>query len=127
MEVLLAKAEKVAEKVFPIIFLKNSERKSMFGSEIVWQGHEITGTLCCLYKNSQNFVNDDSAESQRHEVIRMLIRRNDHSHALCLHFVGASTEFHVYSKKGCVSFIPHKDALVITIGDQIQVNLSFFI
>lgn len=123
MEVLLSNIEKVAEKAFSMIFMKNPPRKSMFGNEIVWQGHEITGTLCCLYKNSQNFVNDDNNESLRHEVIRMLVRRNDHSHALCLHFCGGSNEFHVYSKKGWVSFIPQKDALVITIGDQIQVNL----
>ncbi|PON54343.1 Non-heme dioxygenase N-terminal domain containing protein [Parasponia andersonii] len=121
MEVLLTNIEKVAEKVFSIIFLKNPRRKSMFGNDIVWQGQDITGTLCCLYKNTRSFVSDDSAESLRHEVIRMLIRRNDHSHALCLHFCGGgSTEFHVCSKRGWVSFIPQKDALVITIGDQIQ-------
>lgn len=129
MEILSSKISKVAEKVFSIIITKNPQRKLMFGigNDIVWQGHEITGTLCCLYKNSQSYGNDDSsAECVRHEVIRMLLRRNDHSHALTLHFCGGTSEFHVYSKKGWLSFIPHKDALVVTIGDQIQVNLSFF-
>ncbi|KAF4362151.1 S-norcoclaurine synthase 1 [Cannabis sativa] len=124
MEILLSKISMVAEKVFSIIITKNPQRKNLMfgiGNDIVWQGHEITGTLCCLYKNSQSYGNDDSsAESVRHEVIRMLLRRNDHSHALTLHFCGGTSEFHVYSKKGWLSFIPHKDALVITIGDQLQ-------
>ncbi|XP_062087562.1 flavonol synthase/flavanone 3-hydroxylase [Humulus lupulus] len=123
MEILSSKISKVAEKVFSIITRKNPRRKLMFGigNDIVWQGHEITGTLCCLYKNSQSYGNDESsAECVRHEVIRMLLRRNDHSHALTLHFCGGTSEFHVYSKKGWLSFIPHKDALVITIGDQLQ-------
>ncbi|EXB74573.1 hypothetical protein L484_026270 [Morus notabilis] len=123
MEVLSSTIEKIGEKVLSV-FLKTPTRQSIIingNDKIHWQGHE-TGTLCCLYKNSSNVGSecDGGSESLRHEVIRILIRRNDHSHALCLHFCCGSSEFHVYSKKGWVSFTPHKDALVITIGDQIQ-------
>ncbi|GMN37143.1 hypothetical protein TIFTF001_006566 [Ficus carica] len=128
MEILLTNIEKVGEKVLSV-FLKDPPKKSIDGNEMLWlQGHE-TGTLCCLYKNSRHVGSDiigggggggGGGDSLRHEVIRMLIRRNDHSHALCLHFCGGSSDFHVYSKKGWVSFTPEKDALVITIGDQMQ-------
>ncbi|KAL5576931.1 hypothetical protein UlMin_018630 [Ulmus minor] len=116
MESLLIEMDKVAEKILPI-FVKNPERKYFHGNEITEHG-----TPCCLYKHNQNDVVSDAklANSLKHEVIRMLIRRNDYSHALCLHVCDGSSEFHVYSKKGWVSFIPHKDALVVTIGDQIQ-------
>lgn len=57
-------------------------------------------------------------------VIRMLIRGTDFSHALCLHVCDGASEFHVYSKKGWVSFNPDKGALIITAGDQIQVNFD---
>ena len=130
MEVLLNKIEKVGEKVLSI-FLKNppnGKSINLNGSNEApdWQGHKYqTGTVCCLYKNSKSAFEKDheNAETLRHDVIRMLIRRNDHSHALCLHLCGDSSEFHVYSKKGWVSFFPQKDALIITIGDQIQVSL----
>lgn len=130
MEVLLTKIEKVGEKVLSMFVKNPSNRKSIKanGSNGLsdWQGHKYqTGTICCLYKNGKSAFGKDheNAETLRHDVIRMLIRRNDHSHALCLHLCGDSSEFHVYSKKGWVSFCPQNDALIITIGDQIQVIL----
>jgi len=38
-----------------------------------------------------------------------------------LHICDGSSQFHVYSKKGWVSFCPDKDALIVTVGDQTQV------
>ena len=37
------------------------------------------------------------------------------------HICDGSSKFHVYSKKGWVSFCPDKDVLIITVGDQTQV------
>jgi hypothetical protein len=37
------------------------------------------------------------------------------------HICDGSSQFHVYSKKGWVSFCPDKDVLIVTIGDQTQV------
>ncbi|GKE50477.1 1-aminocyclopropane-1-carboxylate oxidase 5-like protein, partial [Tanacetum coccineum] len=63
---------------------------------------------------------DEYKDSFRYDVIRMLIRGSEHKHALSFHVCDGSSEFHVYSKKGWVSFLPDKHALVVTIGDQMQ-------
>lgn len=114
METLLLDIEKVAEKILVALW-ENSLRKSEYGNEMT-QEQEV-GSVCCLYKHSRNVPSD-----RWYDVIRMLIRGTDYSHALCLHLCDGSSEFHVYSKKGWVSFTPEIDALIITVGDQIQVN-----
>ncbi|CAN4089014.1 unnamed protein product [Withania somnifera] len=50
----------------------------------------------------------------------MFIRGSEFPHALCLHVSNGCSEFHVYSKKGWVSFQPDKDSLIITNGDLLQ-------
>ncbi|KAA8540361.1 hypothetical protein F0562_024720 [Nyssa sinensis] len=119
MERLLSDIEKVAGKILQVL-QENVPRKSRFGNGLM-QGQEIGGTICYLYKHFRNALEDHRwVSSLKYDVIRMLIRGSDYSHALCLHVCDGSSEFHVYSKKGWVSFCPDKDALVITIGDQIQ-------
>ncbi|XP_028783606.1 1-aminocyclopropane-1-carboxylate oxidase 4-like [Neltuma alba] len=120
MEALMSSIEKVAEKILPVM-LKNFPGKLLApsgGSD--HQGHEF-GTLCCVYKHSQDSMADGWANSLKYDVIRMLIRGSDYSHALCLHVCDGCSEFHVYSKKGWLSFCPEQGALIITAGDQIQV------
>lgn len=112
--------EKVSGKILPSL-LKNSQTKFVYGNDDMVQGKEL-GTVCCLYRHSQNVLEDEWDSSLRYDVIKMLIRGTDYSHALCLHLCDGSSEFHVYSKKGWVSFTPDKNALVVTTGDQIQVN-----
>ncbi|KAM3747537.1 hypothetical protein ACB098_05G042100 [Castanea mollissima] len=112
METLLLDIEKVAEKILLALW-ENSLRKSEYGNEMTLE--QEVGSVCCLYKHSRNVPSD-----RWYDVIRMLIRGTDYSHALCLHLCEGSSEFHVYSKKGWVSFTPEKDALIITVGDQIQ-------
>ncbi|GMY34355.1 1-aminocyclopropane-1-carboxylate oxidase [Fagus crenata] len=114
METLLLDIEKVAEKIVLTLW-ENSLRKSDYGNEMT-QGQEV-GSVCCLYKHSRNVPAD-----RWYDVIRMMIRGTDYSHALCLHLCEGSSEFHVYSKKGWVSFSPDKDALIISVGDQIQAS-----
>ncbi|KAJ6715279.1 2-OXOGLUTARATE (2OG) AND FE(II)-DEPENDENT OXYGENASE SUPERFAMILY PROTEIN-RELATED [Salix viminalis] len=64
---------------------------------------------------------DQRSRSLGYDVMRMLIRGTDYSHALCFHLCDGSSEFHVYSRKGWVSFCPDKDALIVTVGDRTQV------
>jgi hypothetical protein len=116
METLLWEIEKVAEKILLALW-ESSQRRSICGNDMI-QGQEV-GSVCCLYKHSRNVPAD-----RWYDVIRMLIRGTDFSHALCLHVCAGASEFHVYSKKGWVSFIPDKGALIITAGDQIQVNFD---
>lgn len=124
METLGSRVEKVADKLFPII-LKNVPKKLASDGDIIGHGHEI-GTLCCIYKHTRDVNrNDRWVDSLKYDVIRMLIRGTDYSHSLCLHVCDGSSEFHVYSKKSWLSFCPEQGALVITAGDQLQVNLHF--
>lgn len=123
--------EVVCEKIL-LSLLINSQEKIIHGEskndEMVHR--KEVGTVCCLYKHSQNVLQDEWDRSLRYDVIKMLIRGTDYSHALCLHICDGSSEFHVYSKKGWVSFIPVKNALIVTTGDQIQViklTLDYFV
>ncbi|KAJ6947431.1 flavonol synthase/flavanone 3-hydroxylase-like [Populus alba x Populus x berolinensis] len=119
METLSSDIEKVARKILQILH-ENCPRKSMYGNDMM-QRQDLIGSVCCLYKHGRNFLADQWSSSLGYDVMRMLIRGTDYSHALCLHICDGSSEFHVYSKKGWVSFCPDKDALIVTVGDRAQV------
>lgn len=113
--------ENVAERI--LLFLEKNT-SSVTYQEDVKMDQEF-GSICCLQKhnNWQVMNGDQSVGSLRYDVIKMLVRGSQFPHALCLHVCNGSQEFHVYSKKGWVSFHPDEDTLVITIGDQLQVIL----
>lgn len=118
MDNLLTEIEKIAEKIL-LIFRKKSWVDEDETERNI-QGEEQVGPVCYLFKHGQNVSGEERECSLRYDVIKMLVRGIDYSHALCLHVCDGSSEFHVYSKKGWVSFCPDKDALVVTVGDQIQ-------
>ncbi|XP_038995033.1 1-aminocyclopropane-1-carboxylate oxidase-like [Hibiscus syriacus] len=108
METLLSSMERVAEKI-QIVFRKSYLQNPNYEIEA------IKRSACYVYKHGRNVAGD-----KWYDVIKMLIRGIDYSHALCMHICDGSSEFHVYSKKGWVSFRPDNHALVVTLGDQIQ-------
>ncbi|CAK7356751.1 unnamed protein product [Dovyalis caffra] len=118
METFSSDIGKVAAKILQVLH-ENCARKSMYGHDMM-QRQDLIGSVCCLYKHRRNIPADRRASSSEYDVIRMLIRGTDYSHALCLNICNGSSEFHVYSKKGWVSFCPDKDALIVTVGDQTQ-------
>ncbi|KAF8388915.1 hypothetical protein HHK36_025596 [Tetracentron sinense] len=118
MESLLSEIEKIARKVL-LVLSENNIRKSASGNDTM-EGQELAGSICCLYKHCRNIPADRWLSSLKYDVFRMLIRGSDYSHALCVHIGDGSSEFHAYSKKGWIAFCPNKDAVVVTIGDQIQ-------
>ncbi|CAL5373821.1 unnamed protein product [Camellia sinensis] len=118
MEMLLVEIEKVGGRVV-LAMEEHNARKSQCGNGVI-RGQDFDGSVCCFYKHSRNVSGDQWVGSLKCDVIKMLIRGSDYSHALCMHVCEGSSEFHVYSKKGWVSFCPDTDAIVITIGDQIQ-------
>ncbi|KAK4837692.1 hypothetical protein QYF36_007688 [Acer negundo] len=119
MEALLMEIENVGEKILQVL-KENSTRKLVFYGD---DHHEVMGSVCYLYRHGRNIIPEDRrANSLRYDVIRMLIRGVDISHCLSLHVCDGASEFHVYSKKGWVSFCPDKDALVVTAGDQLQAS-----
>ncbi|PWA53658.1 hypothetical protein CTI12_AA214440 [Artemisia annua] len=122
MENLMSKIENISESLLKL-FLDPYTPKSRVDEEST-RDKETMGSMCYLYKHSKNTDNlsndDEYMDSLSYDVIRMLIRGSEHKHTLCFHVCDGSSEFHVYSKKGWVSFSPDKNALVVTIGDQLQ-------
>ncbi|KAF1870187.1 hypothetical protein Lal_00017768 [Lupinus albus] len=120
METLLSRIEKVAEKIDLVMLKKFASDADI----IINRGHQLIGSLCCIYKyhNQEDNVTEKWVDSLRYDVIRMLIKGTDYSHSLCLHVCDGSSEFHIYSKKSWLSFRPEESALIITCGDQTQVN-----
>ncbi|XP_050233939.1 1-aminocyclopropane-1-carboxylate oxidase [Mercurialis annua] len=121
METLASKMENVAVKILQVI-QENCQVKHDRNDDRT-QSQDLVGSVCYLNKHKQKMCNEGSADSLGYDIIRMLIRGNDYSHALCFHACDGCSELHVYSKKGWLSFCPDKDAIIVTIGDQLQ-NLS---
>ncbi|KAK6124685.1 hypothetical protein DH2020_041568 [Rehmannia glutinosa] len=86
------------------------------------EDQEPAGKFCYIQKHCRKTDAERSENSLRYDVIRMLVRGSEFPHALCLHICSGSTDFHVYSKKGWVSFCPNEESIVITVGDMLQVN-----
>lgn len=123
MENLSGQIEEVAAKLLP--FLQHNTLKNICHEN---EQETIPKKGCYIHKHSRKTGSrDESEQSLRYDVIRMLIKGSESPHALCLHVCNGSTDFHVYSKKGWVSFCPNQDSLVITLGDKLQVNNFFFL
>ncbi|OWM77711.1 probable 2-oxoglutarate-dependent dioxygenase At3g111800 [Punica granatum] len=116
---LQSDVEEVAGKIFSVV-------RDIFLGKLMGGKYDFVGVtdlidfVCCLHKHRPNVPPDQYADLLRYDVIKMMIRVNDYSHALCLHIFDGSSEFHVYSKKGWVSFCPEKDSIIVTVGDQFQ-------
>lgn len=121
LEILTSIIEKIAEIILEFL-LKNSP-KSGFDNDGASE-KQIGGSICYVHRHHPDlnkFRNDNlHTNSLRYDMIRMLIRGSEHSHTLCFHVCHGSSEFQVYSKRGWVTFLHEKDALVITIGDLLQ-------
>ncbi|KAL4589215.1 hypothetical protein LXL04_002120 [Taraxacum kok-saghyz] len=122
LEILTSEIERISGVILQYLF-RNTPIKS--GSEDDEASEKQNfDTICYFHRHHQdlNRIRNDNhyMNTMRYDMIRMLIRGSEHSHTLCVHACHGSSEFHVYSKKGWVSFLPEKDALIITIGDQLQ-------
>ncbi|XP_038987612.1 uncharacterized protein LOC103722022 isoform X2 [Phoenix dactylifera] len=107
--------ERIASKIGEIL-LEDGARGTQSCSQR--RSEEVAeGSVLCLHKHGQN----NSVGGLKNEVLRMVIRSSGCSHTLTLHLCCRATEFHVYSKRGWFRFCPNNEAIVVTIGNQIQV------
>ncbi|KAL0319300.1 UNVERIFIED_CONTAM: protein SAWADEE HOMEODOMAIN1 [Sesamum angustifolium] len=122
MERLTRKIEEVAAKI--LVFLQQHSLRKL-GPEnglVDDDEQEAGGNVCCIQKQyCRKTESEEWENSLRYDVIRMLIRGSEFPHALCLHVCGGSSDFHVYSKKGWLSFCPAQHSLVATVGDKLQI------
>ncbi|KAK9149333.1 hypothetical protein Scep_008090 [Stephania cephalantha] len=118
MNGLAKEVEEIAEKVL-VLLSDNVPKLNKVTSlaETKADRHEL---VCCLYRHCQNIPVSQRANYLKSDIIRMLIRGSDYSHALCFHICDGLSEFHLYSKKDWITFCPNKDAIVVTTGDQLQ-------
>lgn len=128
MEKLLDGMEDIGGKILQ--FLQQNTPKKLINENIdemqEEKGDLSATSICYLHKHKGSLKGDEEymMNTLKYDVIRMLIRGSEFPHALCLHVSNGCSEFHVYSKKGWVSFHPGKDSLIVTIGDLLQVITS---
>ncbi|RZC51375.1 hypothetical protein C5167_019795 [Papaver somniferum] len=125
LENLSTEIQKIATKILRVL----SESNTLIRRELAKENTNLTdkdGLICCMHKHCKN-INLDTGNARlcenslKSDVIRMLVKGSDYSHALSVHvFDASSSDFNLYSKKGWVSFCPSRNALVVTVGDQIQ-------
>ncbi|KAL8458354.1 hypothetical protein ACS0TY_036025 [Phlomoides rotata] len=118
MEKLWGEIEEVGRKVSEFIQMHSL---NWFPPENgLAEEQETAGKVCYIQKHCRKMEEELSENSLRYDVIRMLIRGCEFPHALSLHVWSGSSDFHVYSKKGWVSFTPAQDSIVVTVGDELQ-------
>lgn len=117
---LQSEVDNVAGKIFSV--LRESFPGRSIGEKDIADGPVDVGSVCCIHRHRLCIPSDQFTDLLRYDVIKMMIRANDYTHAMCFHVFDGSTEFHVYSKKGWVSFCPEEDSIIVTVGDQFQVD-----
>ncbi|XP_039122885.1 uncharacterized protein LOC120259362 isoform X2 [Dioscorea cayenensis subsp. rotundata] len=118
MERLWLDMEKICNKIMEILKDKNMHNIEKEVNEQV--------SYFCVHKHCE--VGDKNYENknyykEKHEMmmmLRVLMRSWGCSHGLALHVPSNATTFQVYFKERWLSFTPNKDALVLTLGDQLQ-------
>ncbi|KAL3631936.1 hypothetical protein CASFOL_024920 [Castilleja foliolosa] len=118
MEKLQSEIEEVGSKILQ--FLEQHSMKKLCPENNSSEDQELAGNFCRIQKHCRKTDDEASENSLKYDVIRMLIKGSEFGHALCLHICSGSTDFHVYSKKGWLSFCPNQDSIVITVGDKLQ-------
>nr|GMC77502.1 flavonol synthase/flavanone 3-hydroxylase [Ipomoea batatas] len=121
MEKLWSEVGYISGKILEFLekkMMSNRSSRSLLFQEHNKHEEEGSGSsnVCYLHKQWRN----GDGNSLKYDVIRVLIRGCEFPHALCVHFTNGSSAFNVYSRKDWVSFQPHADALIFTIGDQLQ-------
>lgn len=125
MEKLSCEVEYISGKILEFLEKKmTSSRKSWLFQEHNKHEEEGAGSSNIWYLHKQ-WRNSRDGNSLKYEVIRILIRGCEFPHTFCVHFTNGSSGFNVYSRKDWISFQPHSDVLIFTIGDKLQVT-SFF-
>ncbi|XP_059303183.1 gibberellin 20-oxidase-like protein [Lycium ferocissimum] len=121
MAIFLVDMEDIAGKILQFLQQNTAKKLIHENDEMHEQGDLPATSICYLHKHKGSIKGDEEyMNTLKYDVIRMLIRGSEFPHALCLHVSNGCSEFHVYSKKGWVSFQPEKDSLIVTIGDLLQ-------
>ncbi|PKA65329.1 gibberellin 3-beta-dioxygenase [Apostasia shenzhenica] len=126
-KLLLLEMEKIARQIELVLtasgerlWKEESRRRQRDGRDDV---------IICFRKHgrSRSADNGGATGDLNREMLATLIRSLGCSHALGLHLFRGASGFGVYSKRAPVSFSPSDAAVVVTVGDQMQVpSLNMF-
>ncbi|KAM0945737.1 putative non-heme dioxygenase domain, isopenicillin N synthase [Dioscorea sansibarensis] len=122
MERLWLDMEKICNKIMEILKDKNMHVNENGEEKEV---NEQVSYLCvhkhCKVGDQNEGKNyNEKQEKMMMMMLRVLMRSWGCSHGLALHVPSNTSRFQVYFKKGWLSFTPAKNALVLTLGDQLQ-------
>jgi hypothetical protein len=86
---------------------------------------DANGSLLCIRKHQRDGSSVSGPVSQD-DVLRMLVQSSRCSRSLALHLCPGASGFHVFSQRGWSRFRPLDGAIVVTVGDQLQVTNAIF-
>jgi hypothetical protein len=84
-------------------------------------GADRNSSLLCI-RTHHGKQRDSGSAISRDDILRMLIKSSRCPRALALHLCPGASTFHTFSRRGCSSFRPLDGAVVVTVGDQLQVT-----
>lgn len=90
------------------------------GSSLAARAADGNGSLLCIRTHRDR--GSGSGPISQDDILRMLIKSSRCPRALALHLCPGASTFHVFSRRGCSSFRPLDGAVVVTVGDQLQVT-----
>jgi hypothetical protein len=84
-------------------------------------GADRNSSLLCI-RTHHCKQRDSGSPISQNDILRMLVKSSSRPRALALHLCPGASTFHIFSRRGCSSFRPLDGAVVVTVGDQLQVT-----
>lgn len=118
-DALFIQLEQTATKIMDVL-----QRSGAVATQSI-AGADTNGSLLCIRKHRRR--QDDrsggaSGPIRHDDILRMLVRSSRCSRALALHLCPGASAFHIFSRRGWSRFRPMDGAVVVTVGDQLQVT-----
>lgn len=116
-DVLFAQLERTAAKIMDAL-----QRDSVGATDSLARA-DSNGSLICIRSHHGKQCNNGPISQD--DLLRMLIKSSRCPQALALHLCPGASTFHVFSRQGWSSFRPLDGAVVVTVGDELQVRGLF--
>ncbi|KAF0906814.1 hypothetical protein E2562_013214 [Oryza meyeriana var. granulata] len=118
-DALFTQLEQTATKIMDAL-----QRDSAVATESI-AGADRNGSLLCIRKHrcrQDDRSGGASGPISHDNILRMLVRSSRCSRALALHLCPGASAFNIFSRRGWSRFRPLDGAVVVTVGDQLQVT-----
>jgi hypothetical protein len=119
---LFAQLEQVSTKLLHAL---QQGKEAADAAEPTLAKADANASLLCIRKHQRDGSSASGPVGQD-DVLRMLVRSSRCSRALALHLCPGASAFHVFSRRSWSRFRPLNGAVVVTVGDQLQVTNAPF-